>query len=174
MRKICNKKPSLVLVATTGHLPCIISHILFPIFLNGSKKLTNVSSLVTIFANCLWFWIWKYSKLRSGLFSYLFLIMSIFTISIWQKSFVLSKYAWTWNVSAIAICQQLWQYHESCICHHSQLFPWLLRHLPFLIQSQVGKILQHLWRTLCQSETFSNYELSLIIPYQTHKLPPIQ
>ena len=35
----------------------------------------------------------------------------------------------------IAICQQLWQYHELYICHHLKSFPWLLRYLPCLLQS---------------------------------------
>lgn len=38
----------------------------------------------------------------------------LFAISIWQKSFVLAKYAPTWNALAMAICQQLWQYQKVC------------------------------------------------------------
>lgn len=73
--------------------------------------------------------------------------LSITAVSRRQKSFVLSKYASNWN-ALIAICQQLWKYYESCICHHSQLFHWLLRHFLCLLQSQVGQVLQHLWRTV--------------------------
>lgn len=63
-------------------------------------------------------------QMFSSLYSYIctcFGNLSIFKVSIWQKSFALSKYALKWNEPAI--CQQLWQYHEMCTCNRFQLFP---------------------------------------------------
>lgn len=42
-----------------------------------------------------------------------------------------------WNAPKIAIWQQLWQYHESWTCYSLIFF----RHLPCLLQSQVGQSL---------------------------------
>jgi hypothetical protein len=78
------------------------------------------------------------------------------------------------NVPAIAICQQLWQCNKVCT-YHFDLFPLLFIHLPGLLQSGVGQILLHLWRTLCRSDiSFSTYELFPKIPYQTHERPPFR
>lgn len=60
----------------------------------------------------------------------------------------------------IAICQQLWIYQESCICHHFQLFPWHFRQLPSAYNSQRSARLCWSSQTLCQSEiSFSIYQL---------------
>lgn len=98
--------------------------------------------------------------------------LSIYAVYIWKKSVVLSKYALKKNAPAIVVWQQRWQYQESCICHHVQLYIWLLRHLPCLLQSQVSKTLLHHWRTLCQSKiSVSTYELSYKIPFRPINLP---
>lgn len=43
----------MVLMATTGLLQCLVSHVTFPVFLLGSKQWTHASSLITIITNCL-------------------------------------------------------------------------------------------------------------------------
>lgn len=46
--------------------------------------------------------------------------------------------------------------------------------MPCLLHEQVGQILLHLWRTVCQSEiSFPTYK-HLHVSYQTQKLLPIQ
>lgn len=41
--------------------------------------------------------------------------------------------------------------YKSFFCHRFQLFPWILRFLPCLLQSHVGQISLHRWRKLYQS-----------------------
>lgn len=48
---------------------------------------------------------------------------------------------------------------KPCVCHHFELFLWLLRHLPCMLQSQVGHFLLHLWLTLRQTEKFNTLPL---------------
>lgn len=99
--------------------------LLAPIFLISSKQWTNVSSPVTIFASYIWLNLvsieGKCLAVCTRTYVPVFGNLSIFKVSIWQKSFALSKYALKWNEPAI--CQQLWQYHEMCTCNCFQLFP---------------------------------------------------
>lgn len=46
----------------------------------------------------------------------------------WIRTFVLSNNASKWNASVIAICNQLWQYHEPWISHNFKIISGLLRH----------------------------------------------
>lgn len=151
---------------------------MFLICLTGSNWWTHVSSPVTLLANCL---ILNLGNIFSNCLAVYtrtctcFGHLSIYAKSIWQKYFILLKFASKWNTIAAAKCKQLWQYHKLCVYDYCQLFSWVLIHLPCLLQSQVGHILLHPWHTLCQSDIyFSNYEFFLKIPYQTHKPPPLQ
>jgi hypothetical protein len=109
---------------------------------------------------------------KLGLYSTCFGHLSIYGVSIFQKTLVLSKCVSKWNAPAIEICQQLWQYHEKCTCHHF--------HLPvFPCGSRVTVIITGrsefaAFYELYNSQTFLSsftYELNRKIPFQTHKLP---
>lgn len=106
------------LLATTGLLPCLVNHILFPVFLI-EKENSCASSPRTIFANCLWD---GFSNSIYVCTCTLFGYVSIYAISIWQKYFVPSKYASKWNESALVMCLQFKHNLETCICHHLQIF----------------------------------------------------
>ena len=56
-----------------------------------------------------WAIVWPFVRLP------FFVHLSVDEESIWQKSFVLSKYSSEWNVLSIVICQQFWQYRKSYI-----------------------------------------------------------
>lgn len=59
-----------------------------------------------------------------------------------------------------------------CNCHHFRWSPRLLRHLAWLLQSQIGQSFLHLSQPLCQSDRqFYTNQLFHKILYWTHKHP---
>lgn len=102
-------------------------------------------------------------QMFSSLYSYIctcFGNLSIFKVSIWQKSFALSKYALKWNEPAI--CQQLWQYHEMCTLQSLSIISLCLRLLHSLLHVQVGNIFFGLLQT---EISFSLYKDTLLEPW---------
>lgn len=105
MRRICNKEPSLCLWS-----PVTIKQTVFD-------------------------WIWE-NILANGTYClYLYPFLVICQCMQYICSIHLAEIFLTFKIrfKTKFIFQQLWQCRESCICHHFQLFPWLLRHLPCLL-----------------------------------------
>lgn len=75
----------------------------------------------------------------SGLYSYLSVVLSTFKVQFEVKCARSNNIPIALAMSRIVITIIF-------------TFFWLLRRLPFLLQSQVGQILLNLWRTVCQSK----------------------
>lgn len=126
----------MVLFAASSLLPCLASHI-FPLFSYWFKMLNPC--FVTSYNICKipLFKCWKQFQqlLKNALYqnqSFVLLSVAICVIHI-------AEIFLTFEIRFKMKCHQLWLYHKSCISHHFQIFPRLLRHLPYLLQSQVGQ-----------------------------------